>query len=357
MIIMNVELNNIYGFNDFSINFSYPKKIVNSIIEDEHLYGRKNFRYKKAVILMGANASGKTSLGKALRRIFRLLEEDNALDMHDMVNNSQPAEFSIDFVNDDNILHRVTGTIDPVVKRVNTKHYCAVIGANDSYESCVKNLDHNLSTTPFKESIGTVNSRFAYPDITPTLQFAGIDEKIMLKTLTAVIGTLDPTLKRISRSKDLKDTFIIKRDDQEIIIQNGKLLNREVLSSGTAEGIDVAIMLASIIDGKNSFYYCDEHFSYIHTDIEKRIFGLMLEHLGDNEQLIFTTHNTDMLDLNLPKHSFCFLKKEQIGDRFKVSVKYSSDYLKRNTDSVRCAAENDIFGTIPDDSMLDVLEI
>ena len=76
MIIMNVELNNIYGFNDFSINFSYPKKIVNSIIEDEHLYGRKNFRYKKAVILMGANASGKTSLGKALMIIYFIVSQE-----------------------------------------------------------------------------------------------------------------------------------------------------------------------------------------------------------------------------------------------------------------------------------------
>ena len=66
MIVLNLELKGIYGFNDFHINFSYPKKIVNSIINQEYLKGRERFRYKKAVILMGANATGKTSLGKAL---------------------------------------------------------------------------------------------------------------------------------------------------------------------------------------------------------------------------------------------------------------------------------------------------
>ena len=66
MILMDVKLNNIYGFTDFHMNFSYPKKIVNSIIESEWLSGHPNFRYKKAVILMGANAAGKTTLGKAL---------------------------------------------------------------------------------------------------------------------------------------------------------------------------------------------------------------------------------------------------------------------------------------------------
>ena len=40
MVVMNLSLKNIYGFTDFEINFSYPKKIVNSLIEDEHLPGR-----------------------------------------------------------------------------------------------------------------------------------------------------------------------------------------------------------------------------------------------------------------------------------------------------------------------------
>ena len=43
MIVLDVKLNNILGFTDFNINFSYPKKIVNSIIENEHLAGRPNF--------------------------------------------------------------------------------------------------------------------------------------------------------------------------------------------------------------------------------------------------------------------------------------------------------------------------
>ena len=40
MIVLNVTLDNIYGFNDFNINFTYPQKIVNSIIEEENLNDR-----------------------------------------------------------------------------------------------------------------------------------------------------------------------------------------------------------------------------------------------------------------------------------------------------------------------------
>ena len=73
MIIMNIELDNLLLFRDFSLNLSYPKKPVHTTIEEEHLSGRPNFRYKKLVVLMGANATGKTALGKILMGIFIFL--------------------------------------------------------------------------------------------------------------------------------------------------------------------------------------------------------------------------------------------------------------------------------------------
>jgi len=40
MIIMNLELDNIYGFKDFKMNFAYPKRIVGSTIAKHcHTYG------------------------------------------------------------------------------------------------------------------------------------------------------------------------------------------------------------------------------------------------------------------------------------------------------------------------------
>ncbi|MCQ2548486.1 MAG: hypothetical protein MJ134_00460 [Lachnospiraceae bacterium] len=41
---------------------------------------------------------------------------------------------------------------------------------------------------------------------------------------------------------------------------------------------------------------------------------------------------------------------------YQVSAISASDILKRNTDSIRCAVENDVFSTLPDDSLLDELE-
>lgn len=359
MIILNLKLDNIYGFSDFDINFSYPKKIVNSLIEDEFLENRPNFRYKKAVILMGANATGKTSLGKALLTIVNFINSGDTASLNPLALSGNTASFEIDFINEGYTLHRLAGEIGEYEsgRRINIKYSYAEIMPKDSYEMCCRRLvlyktDDNAL---IHKRIGKVDYTFSCPDIKPHEKVTRLKKSIVLRTLKAVIGTLDPTLADVSVSKDLRNSFIIRRNREEIIIQDGKLLGRDSLSSGTAEGVDISFFLALLMTEKDGLYYCDEHFSYIQSDIEKRIFGLMIEHLGRFGQLIFTTHNTDMLDLNLPKHCFAFLRKREENE-YKIRVAYASDILKRNTDSVRCAVENDVFSSLPDESLLDGLE-
>ena len=52
MIVMDIHLDNFMAFKNFHMNMSYPKKIVNSYIEEEFLENHSNFRYKKVNILM-----------------------------------------------------------------------------------------------------------------------------------------------------------------------------------------------------------------------------------------------------------------------------------------------------------------
>ena len=63
-----------------------------------------------------------------------------------------------------------------------------------------------------------------------------------------------------------------------------------------------------------------------------------------------------MLDLNLPKHSYMFLRKLAEDGKYRISAISASDFLKKNTESVRNAVENDVFSSLPDDSLLDELE-
>lgn len=361
MVVLDLKLKGVYGFDDFSINFTYPKKLVKSIIGDEHLEGRERFRYKKINVLMGSNATGKTSLGKALLRIFSFINTGNEAFLLEMTTEER-AFFQIDFANEGYTMHRLSGMINKADESVNIKYYSSEIGVMDFYERCVENLeDHTVdiqnTRLGLKKRIGEIHARFAYPEIATSLQTEGTDKTVLLKTLRAVLPTLDPTLTKIAQLKGARDTFLIRRRGTEILIQEGKLLNREVLSSGTAEGIDVAVFLASMMSKDKMFYYCDEHFSYIHSEIEKSIFGLMMERIRNNEQLIFTTHNMDMLELNLPKHSYTFLRKELVDGEYRVTSVAASELLKRNTDSIRSAFENDMFGTLPDMSRLNDLDM
>ena len=77
----------------------------------------------------------------------------------------------------------------------------------------------------------------------------------------------------------------------------------------------------------------------------------MINKLGGGEQLFFTSHNMDLLDMNLPRHSF-FLRKRE-----KIEVVYPSEYIKKNDISLRNAMENDVFDVAPSSDKIYELEV
>ena len=52
-----------------------------------------------------------------------------------------------------------------------------------------------------------------------------------------------------------------------------------------------------------------------------------------------------------------FLRKHLEESIYPVSAVSASDVLKRNTDSLRWAIENDVFDSLPQDSLLNELEM
>lgn len=62
-----------------------------------------------------------------------------------------------------------------------------------------------------------------------------------------------------------------------MILRSGNSFNTSRLSSGTKAGAEIAKVLASLLRGRSTFYYCDETFSYIHSDIEKAVLPLMMD--------------------------------------------------------------------------------
>ena len=373
MIVMDLKLDNLCAFRNFYVNFSYPKKIVNSYIENEHLEGMSNFRYKKVNIIMGSNATGKTSLGRLILSIFILIGKRNVEIITSYIaDKDKKASFSMDFVNMDHgiyKLYRINAEFDPSAdhdyssENIKIRVESTDIKQRENYETCAKRLDSIM--TGFTdanyimelEKLKNLSWPFSFPfDAYFETRYRIEDNEEYLQVLKNTLKVLDPAVKRIIKLNEIEDTYAIQMGKEEILIKNGKILNPSMLSSGTKSGLDIAGIVASIKSDKHSFYYCDEKFSYVHSDIEKGFLSLMISLLKPNSQLFFTTHNLDILDFPLPKHSFNFLKKEMFEDDQIISVINAADYLKKSTDSLRNAVGNDLFSVSPNLDLLYKIE-
>lgn len=343
MVIMNLKADNIYSFKAFQINFSYPKKIVNTTIPNEYLKERPNFRYKKVNIIMGANATGKTTLGLLLSALYDLIEHGVSLDIRPTDIN-KPIAITLDFVLDDLTLYRLDIKSSNEIEQLVCIRQ-ALINLQDSYEECVKKIEKQdlVYSEAITKELNKVNKRAR-----PKAQ----NKELYIKVLQNVLQTLDPTINKVEGLDGIDDAYILWWHDKKIILQEGKLTLEHLLSSGTKAGIEIAKCITDIMCHNDCLYYFDERFSFIESDIEKAIISLMIEKLQSDEQLFITTLNSDILDMNLPKHAFSFLKR---NDENGIEVINASSMLKKNTDYVRKAYNNNMFSTAPNLKFIDTL--
>lgn len=359
MIVMDIQINNFFAFKNFHMNMSYPKKIVDSYIQEEHLKERPNFRYKKVNILMGANATGKTSFGRMLMLIFNFMHKKQSKEITDVICNRElEASFSMDFITHTLELYRIVTKVAPKSKgeyETSDIQVCVKkvkINQKDSYESCRNRLNEK-SYEPknnFIEELEIVKGLswlFEYPENNDMYSIPSENIERYQKILEYTLKALDPSITTVDRIDNVENSFVVRLQNQSAIMQDGKIIDTNILSSGTKAGIVIAHVVASIINGANGFYYCDEKFSYIHSDIEKAFLSIIINSLKSNDQLFFTTHNTDILDLPLPKHSFVFLIKDSNDESQPIKCISAAQYLKRNTDSLRNAVDNDLFSSAP----------
>lgn len=357
MIIMDVKVDNLYAFKNFHMNMSYPKKIVDSTIENEYLEDRPNFRYKKVNIIMGGNATGKTSLGKLLMLFMNYFKDGSFERFINIINDTQKeANLKIDFLTNINYLYRFTMHIKPKKEReytekdVNISICCVDINKKDNYEICAKKIDEGNCFIVTHEDVDTRGWHFSYPqDAWKNKTYVTIeDDKRYLYILEQILKTLDPSIREVVKLKEVDNTYIVKWDNCSAIIKEGKIVEGEALSSGTKAGLDISYIIASLICDMHDLYYCDELFSYVNNDAEKACLSIIIDKLIGRKQLFFTTHNSDVLDMQLPKHSFTFLKKDVNDVEMPIRCVYADQYLKRNTDSLKHAVENDLFCTAPE---------
>jgi hypothetical protein len=227
---------------------------------------------------------------------------------------------------------------------------------NDSYERCVERLaaKQAMITDSYIKALEKVPKMtwyFQYPyapegKIRALIPFNSEEYR---KTLEMTLKSLDPRIIGVSKVDEAvktNRTYIVQCPNCSAIIRNGTVVDSQILSSGTKDGIDIANMITSMKLNDVSFYYCDEKFANIHSEAEKAFLSVFIDLLGPDRQLFYTTHNSDILDMDLPKHSFAFMRRDELEEN-KISCIYASAYLKKNTDSLKNAVENDLFSSAP----------
>ena len=364
MIVMRIKLDHIYSFNNFEVDFTYPKKVKNSLVREEYLSGNESFRYKKVNIFIGSNASGKTTLIKSIWSVIYFLNKKESISIERMINkNFKKSTIEMDFVtsrNNKNILNRVIiNTINSDSVKIKMAHKMINLTTTINYEKASEKLDE--IETVFKDYLEVLNEcKFSFGWYTSLpiteapfdeVYFENVkseaEEKEYIHILTKVLSTLDPSILFVRRSRDSKDAYVINhKSNNSLVIPKGmKLADIPLLSSGTKNGINIANVIYSIKKHQFGVYLIDEQFSFMNSEIEASLIATMVSLLGTGEQIFITTHNTNILSLSFPIHSFYFLRKNKYESDIEIAC--ASKYENRNNVLVKNLYDNDLFSTAP----------
>ncbi|EPO5087897.1 hypothetical protein ACUBX1_000570 [Enterobacter hormaechei] len=399
-----VKISNLYSFNETELNLSFTRQPVNSPLDYECLVSRPKFYFKRVCIISGANASGKTSFGRVLLGIQNFIDKKQLLSSYLGYGLSidNTASFEVDFVdiktNMHNSLYLSFSKDESGALEIKELKFASIfINKNDSCALTTKKLKKMLSEGKIHKTdksecinsdiqglIGALEAfklvkanygwHYILSENTETNnKFSNIDADV----LAAVLKTFDNTIESVSSlvtkknktNKDKKEknttgdiegySILFSNNDKVMIDLEGDITNTNRLSRGTFEAIRISHLLSRLVNSyKNeqktrtaysSIFFLDEKMAYTHSELEKLILTLIISKLGRFSQFFYTTHNYDVLSLDLPMHSFIFTKKEEGSTQFVEA----SSICKKNDRKLLSYVKNDCFGTLPDLSLIE----
>ncbi|MCF6298326.1 MAG: ATP-binding protein [Thiomicrorhabdus sp.] len=365
-------------FKDTFIDFTYPKKITDSTIEGEFLKDFPKIKYKKVCILMGANASGKTTLGKVMCAINNYLSGTPLDHVKKSIHNKTKKSYiKVTYITPDTGQIHALKIVFNQDGLISESYKINELRASKSLKKTLSDLknskpeflferdenNHGIKNPGFASvakltGITTLDTEktgwhYLYSDFqASSLHF----EHNNIQLLETVLKVFDASINKIEPIINSEFAYVIEfKNDDIVIVDNGTISNDDRLSRGTIESIEVAGFISAIIQlqaqDKSSTYFLDEKMAYSHSEIEIAMLNLMIGKLNNQSQLFYTTHNYDILEMNLPSHSYIFMKKE---DFVTVSHPEKMGYTK-NDRSLLGYVKNDVFNTLPDTSKIDEL--
>lgn len=398
MFILNLKCKNFFLFQDLDIDFTYPRKLAYEITKNDTLFDGSKIKVRKNIIIMGANAAGKTTIGHLLCLIYNyLIGRDNGT-ADDLARSiyapDHDASFTIEFAIE-KTAYRLTATFDheglkeeiihetPISPAYNITELRERLGSSTplyysreeepeqilpgfrSYLLRLKkherlaalwrtNVQFWFALSSFRnDPIG--KSRLAHINIPMISKILPILDN-SVKDVIALVPEAKPSPAAIAEptvpyGNPPKSYTIRFKNGQELTVPDGDLsaIHTHRLSQGTVEALAFSTILSCLQIVDDHMIFVDECLSHMHSELEKYLVWLSFLMKKENSQLIFTTHNVEICDLKLPTNAFLFLKREKDG--FNTAL-WASSKLIKNDRNFRSYYENDYFGVLPDYSSL-----
>lgn len=369
MKVIKLNLSNLYSFKDFEVDFRVPRKVENPYRNEKIEVSRIN--PKDINVIIGNNASGKTALSKSLLLTCRILRgysiSSSELESLSKTENTQIKvifiitkektdhcyEYKI-VMNSQKILHEVLSY--------------QKLGKNESYKEVnfkVIQDYENKSEKPDVQSV-IMNSLFDDHKICNEFGYSfqhsnfGDNNTLVLEDIVIPNEVMENFLKTIDNStlkvkniesdgEVLKLDFMITFKNGEHIIISGNDLNNisHRLSYGTIEAIQFIYKIFQINSDRYDIVFIDECLTHIHTELEKELLSICIEVLPKSSQLFFTTHNNDILNMNLPISCFTILSENSDGNT-QVSNPEKVRNQKNDRNNLLKLIEKDLFNTSKD---------
>ena len=381
MIFYEIKLDDIFQFKNFCVDFTYSRESKYSPISQAHKE-YPNLKYKKFAVLLGANASGKTTLGKALCVIQNFL---NGKDISTISFANIKGAFEKG-INKEISIETTFSTRSYMyyfeckigLEGITSETWKRITLKNLSYNKLKQELDkskpiYTKSSFDTKSFVSYFLTSKEYIEHRNEIQtsigfiytFSGSDDNLVdesigldISYLKKIIMSFDSSVQDVTNSEEVPGNKIIhfKNGHKEIVLKNGKLSDERssVLSTGTKEGIMLAYMMYALFRNAYPTLYIDEKMSHSHSEIEEQIIQILITLINRIDgQVFITSHNSDLLNLDIPNYNFMLFKKNRDGSISNVIepeklVKHQNRKLKR-------IVEDDIFSTAPIlDSLIDL---
>lgn len=389
-MILNISIKNFRSFKDeivFSMVAESSKSKENNIFMQSLAQGESSVRLNNSALLFGANASGKSNLFNALFSIVKFItktktEAGKPIQLYQPFlfeenSKTQPVEFSIEFVNTDNIKYRYELTIDKMIVLAEKLYYWPknkitllferVIPENSDALTHIGKPGQSLDFQPIPVfNNQAVLSKFGQdiPNETLTsvyIYFSNISiinisnynmfsvftseitellskNKILLNRMNALLTHADTGIKAIMIEEKDEDSFVFpdeidkgiklwlknKYSYKTVAIHN-KYIGQEAAgegelpfseeSSGTKQLFTIGGAILDALD-KGKPILIDEMDIYLHTNISKMLITLFQNKRINkkNAQLIVATHDVNLLDRTLfRKDQIWFTEKDEYG--------------------------------------------